>query len=116
MNFELTNTAPREEIAAVPLIRFLNPHIIIQPTEFATFPDGSRQQKVHYFPREILTSSQKTHVVQQFIASGELGDIADEFSREQIADAWVVARVDPDYFFQISRHGPIELEIEGIRR
>lgn len=115
MNFELTNMAPEEEIATVPLIRFLNPHIIIQPTEFATFPDGSRGQKVHYFPQDTLRGGQRTRIVQQFMAAGELGDIADEFSREKIADVWVVAHVDPKYLFQISRHGHSELEIEGVR-
>ena len=45
MAFQVTNMAPDENISSV-RIRFRDPHIIIQPTEFATFPDGSRGQQV----------------------------------------------------------------------
>ena len=112
MAFQVTNMAPDENISSV-RIRFRDPHIIIQPTEFATFPDGSRGQQVRFFPRTELKGGQSSTLSQQFLAVGELGDIADEFSRERIADVWVVADVPPEHYFKVSRYGVSELEIEG---
>ena len=101
ISFRLRNLAPRERIqSGRPLIRFRDPHILINPfAPHATFTDGSTVQRVEYFPDTLLMGQETTQVSASFTAVGELGDIADEFSLERIVDTWVVATVDPFFFY-----------------
>ena len=63
MSFRVINAAHNEQITRVQ-IRYRNAHLIVQPTQFATFPDGSRSQRVLSFPNTELKGGESSFVRQ----------------------------------------------------
>lgn len=105
VRFTVENTAPTQRILREPQIRFKRPYLQIQRTDFAQpFANGSGfESEGREFPVQVLEPGETASLEFELLATRNLGGLADQLLSEQIAEAWVLAKLDVEEYFHLAK-------------
>lgn len=108
LRFTGSNSAYAANIVQQPRIIFNNAKIYVQGTSYAKPVGGSGW---HNLPDKVLYPGESSSVDIEFEATADLGFLADLFSSEHVAKAWIFGDLDQNQFFTIRNYLNIHQEI-----